>query len=845
MRFFFTLLVVNAFLTFPALGQDGFLLANQYDAKADSLAELPDYKKAILFRKKALNVYQNMRPVPYPQIVGEFRSLGIYYRRTGKMSDAEYYLKRSVELAEKRLDKYDMERAKAYNSYGVHFLTKGKLEDALGFFNKSLDINQRMHYPGVADNLNNLGIVLERLGNYQKARERYLQSLQSNLAEFGFYSQSVADNYQNLGSASYQLGEFDRSLAFFDSSLLILDSILPEKHPDFASLYNNIGALYNTKGDYQNAIHFLDKSLAIYDLQPYRNHPDIANIYTNTGVLLLDRGDLNKALSYFQRAYVIRLDNFGPAHHLVARSCNYLGDCFLAKKEFDQAYDWYNTALQIWLKLPAGDPADLNEYRNDLGAYFEELGNHSAALEFYQKNLRDLQSGKSQNLTGLAKSFERVGNVYLAESDFLVADSFFRKALTINVQLFGKHHPEVAGLYRKLALACPAEPVCALEYCDSAFEAIHFKQNIGQDFHGVVAPLTLLEILQTKGKLLHGFFDTTGNLKQLEAADSIYQTAVELIDFIKTTLEEPGSRQSLLNNFFLVYEDAILAKCKLKTATGKTKYWNQAFDLAEISNATLLLDALQTVEAERFAGIPDSLLEKERRLKLDIAFLEKQRFEEELNGKKADRVALNELTRKIFDLKLETSKLADLLKRRYPKYFELKYATKTVTVPEVQKHLLRPEQTMLSYFTGENNVFAFVISKNSFEVVPIKKDFPLEIWIEEFRHSIFRYNPGQKELQYLSQKYANIGHELYQLLYEPVKPLLKNQDIVIIPGGVIGYLPFDALLAQAPAHYDDFDNHAYLIYDYQFSYCYSATLLKEMINRNSRFDKNGFLAFAP
>ncbi len=844
MRIFFALFTTSFLLTTAAISQEGFTLAEKYNATSDSLASVPNYQKAILFRKKALNVYQNMRPVPFPQVVGEFRSLGIYYRRAGNNNEAEYNLKRAVELAEKKLDKNHIELAKAYNSYGVHALTRGKFNDALHFLSKSLAINERMDYPGIADNFNNLGIVYERLGNYKAAEERYRQSLRSNLAAMSFYEQSVADNYQNLGSASYQLGDFDRSLSYFDSAQIIFDSILPEKHPDFASLFNNIGAVYTTKGDSHKAIQFLDKSLAIYDLQPYRNHPDIANIYTNTGVLLLEQGDLNKALSYFQRAYVIRLDNFGPVHHLVARSGNYLGDVFLAKKEFDEAYDWYNTALQTWLKLPAGDPADLNEYRNDLGAYFEALGNHQAALEFYQKNLADIQKGNGQNLTGLAKSYERIGNVHLAENNFADAEKYFRKALNINIKLFGKNHSEVAGLYRKLALSCPTDPACALEYCDSAFFAIQYNINSQPNFNDLASPITLLEILQTKGELLLGFYDSTPVIGHLYGADSIYQSAIGLIDFIKTTLEEPGSRQNLLNNFFLVYEEAILVKCKLKEATKDEKYWQEAFDLAEMSNATLLLEALQTVDAERFAGIPDSLLDKERQLKLDISYLEKQRFEEELKNE-AQPLKLWEINGKIFELKAESSKLNDFIRRKYPKYFELKYATKTVSIKEIQQRLLRPDQTMLAYFTGENNVFAFVISKNAFTVVPIKKDFPLEIWIEEFRHSIYRYNPGQKELQYLSQKYANIGHELYQLILEPVKPFLKNQDIVVIPGGVMGYLPFDALLTNAPEQYDDFDHHPYLIFDYQFSYCYSATLLKEMINRRGKFEKDGFLAFAP
>lgn len=820
-------------------------LAERYNQTADSLSELSDFQKAILYRKKALNIYQNLKPVPFHLVVMEYRSLGIYYRRLGKFQDCEYHQKRAVEIAEQHLDTNHPERAKAYNSYGIFFLTQGKFNLALDYLNRSLTINRKINAPEVADNLNNIGILFENQGEYEKAREHYALAKTFNLASNGLWDLKTADNFINLGTASFQLGDYDLALAYLDTSLLILDSLLPENHPDFAGVFNNIGAVYNIKGDYREAINNFDRALTCYQSNQSGNTPEIANIYANIGLLSMDRGDLDKALIHFQKAYNIRVAYFGAKHHLVARTCNYLGDCYIQKKNLETAFDWFSKALDIYQQLPSGNPADWSEYLSDMGLYFEKMGNSGDALIYYNRALDALGKRKTDNNPDVANLFIRIGNVYLEKAETATANDFFQKALRINQNIFGQKHPEVARAFTLIAKACFPDEICVMEYCDSAFAAINFPKDASPNFAGVTSPIVLLEILQTKAGLLQRFYEETKEAINLEDADRVYQYAIQLIDFIKTSLEEPGSRQALLDNFFLLYEDAIAVKCELNAATEKPDYLHEAFNIAERSSSILLLEALQSIEVEQFAGIPDSLLKLERNLKIDLAFYEKELFEEELKGSVVDRKRLNRISDKILALQKKHSGLMEVFRQKFPHYFELKYAPKIVTVDEIQRKLLRKDQTMLAYFVGETNLFVFVISKDQFEVVPIKKDFPLEIWVEEFRNSIYRYNPLSREVEYLNQKYANIGYELYQLIFEPVKAHLKNRDLVVIPGGVLGYLPFDAMLSEPTEAYDNFDNHPYLVKDYQFSYCYSASLLKEMTGQRDGWRRGGFMAFAP
>jgi LPXTG-motif cell wall-anchored protein len=652
----------------------------------------------------------------------------------------------------------------------------------------------------------------------------------------------VADNYQNIGTLYNDLGKLDLALIYLDTAKLIQDSIFRPDASAFAGLYNNFGAVYTRKGDFRNALESLEKGLKLYESYLGSEHYLVANIYANIGLLLMKKGELDKSLAYFKKAYNIRLQNFGNQNSSVARTCLYIGNCFLEKRMYDDAYDWLNKGVSIYSTLSDSDPGDLADARNDFGRYFEQVGNYKEALKQYNEALRINARTLNSNNPDVANSYSLIGNIYLLKEDYGAAHKYFEKALTIRKNAYGNFHPDVSDTYRQLASSCPLDEACINEYIAQSFAAQKYKPG-ETEFDQVPSLLILLKTFQTRGTLLKGLYLKTENKQHLLTADKGYQRSIELIDFIKTSLEQPGSRLALQDNFYRIYEDAIWVKYALFETDKDDAYLHEAFQISEQSNAILLMEALQAVDAEEFSGIPSQLLELEHKLKVDLAYIEKQRFEEELKPDGGDQQKIAELNNKILDLHEKYHELLTNFRKNHKGYFEMRYVPEFVTVKKIQSELLRPEQTMISYFVGEENVFAFVISPTSFHTIKINKEFPLEVWVEEFRNSIAQFNPAVKELDYLNQKYANIGHELYQLIFEPIREHVKTNDIIIVPGGVLGYLPFDALLSTLPENYNSFSTHDYFIRQYQVSYSYSATLLAQMKEGNHL--EKPFVAFAP
>jgi CHAT domain-containing protein len=180
----------------------------------------------------------------------------------------------------------------------------------------------------------------------------------------------------------------------------------------------------------------------------------------------------------------------------------------------------------------------------------------------------------------------------------------------------------------------------------------------------------------------------------------------------------------------------------------------------------------------------------------------------------------------------------------YPNYYQLKYQFRNITIAETQR-MLGPGQTLLEYFTGDSTIYAFVIGKDSCQMVAIPRDFPLADWVKQFREGIIGAQKSGPAYERLTRQYATSAQQLYQKLMVPVAALL-TEETIIIPDGELYYLPFEALLSGAPRDVANFKTFPFWVQEKAIGYAYSGTLLHQMITKKHIQQPTGtLLAFAP
>ena len=69
----------------------------------------------------------------------------------------------------------------------------------------------------------------------------------------------MATTYNNMALVYDNKGEYDRALEYYEKCIDIQTAVLGEKHPDLARTFNNMAVVYNKKGEYNRALEHYGK----------------------------------------------------------------------------------------------------------------------------------------------------------------------------------------------------------------------------------------------------------------------------------------------------------------------------------------------------------------------------------------------------------------------------------------------------------------------------------------------------------------------------------------------------------------------------------------------------------
>ncbi|HFA48092.1 MAG TPA: CHAT domain-containing protein, partial [Bacteroidetes bacterium] len=483
----------------------------------------------------------------------------------------------------------------------------------------------------------------------------------------------------------------------------------------------------------------------------------------------------------------------------IARSYFNIGETYDGQGNYRKALEYHKKALDIRIKgLGESHPYVAAGY-NSIGEIYFKQGRHDTALEYCQKALNILLNSFGKNHLDVALYYNNIANIYEKKRDYDLAIKNHKIALSISLKELGKGHPNVAESYNRLG-------------------EIYYK------------------------------------LKNYEKAVEYNEKAIDCLQQMRKHFTTIESKQFHLSEKQSIFENSIRNILEANSFDSTQFDLKQTFTYAETGKGNLLLDALNSSQAKYFANIPEPLLQKEYDLITDITYYDKKRQEKLLEGMDENDTTILAFSSKQFGLNRQYEVLVNQLETDYPQYYQAKYNFTTLTVNHVQDHLLAENQTLLEYFVGDSSIFIFLIQKNNYEVKEIKRDFPLKDWVQQMTkegiygyHALSIYDPLKTDsLQDAATlNYATAAQNLYKKLISPFENKL-TKNLLIIPDGVLNYLPFEALLTEAPARIGSYKSYPYMLKKHQISYSYSATLLDEMRQKQHRRAPEGkLLAMAP
>lgn len=644
--------------------------------------------------------------------------------------------------------------------------------------------------------------------------------------------------------------DYSNSLKQLTTAYGIIVNHLPEEHLLLAGYHNLAGVVQYQLGNYEEAIANLKESLTINLRLKNVDSLDIAVKHNNLGMILTKIGDYDEAILHFNKSLAIRKTQ--PENPLsIAESYNNLSECYYRKKQFRESLHYSEFNLNI---LNDQKNTDLTKRYilcyNSMAIAYLELKEYAAARQYLKKALLLNQTTDY----AIEKTYHNLGYVHRMSGNDEQALYYLALAIQKNTEKFGSNHPDIGKEYRHVGFihAGKGETEKALEYYQKALHVLSHDFNDSTvltnptSFTGVNSKPDLLRALRDKSLALREWSKKQEKDKQdiyLKASLETAILAVHLIDSMRSEYELKESKQFIAEEALPVYEIALKNAHLLSSNPHYTNYCLQeAFQILEKSRALLLLEDIQQNNSKHIFGVPDSLLQQEKKLIQSISFYEKKLSDAYHSN---DSMAINYNKLYMSYRKSEYNTLIESYKNHYPAYYNKKQPS-IISLHEVRKNVTDHETAFISFFTGSEKIYIFCITANNSYFFAKEKPVHLDRWIANYRKSLSDYRFIIDSAQYAFTQYSTSAHNLFNLLlHDAVNSMPSGiSRLVIAPDGALGHIPFESLLTNNVARKTSYAHLPYLIRRYAVSYAYSASLQYELkLKRN--FSNKLCLAFAP
>ena len=761
---------------------------------------------------------------------------------------------KALSLLQKQPRHDDIQIARAYEEIGHCQARQRKFEEAQEAYQKSLELREEnavgndsllalSHYH-LANNCYDLGKYDESISHAKASQSILLQLPEDERTD-------IDDVYTIEGIGYTVIGEFDKSIEAHKKALEVRVKLFGIDHVNTGNTLNNIGVNQMEKGDYKNALINYEKALVAYQKRFGDKHVNIGSFYLNVGGIHHHLADYEKALYCFEKSLSIFLDYLGPNHPYIGDIYGAIGSTMAEKLMYDKEIEYYLKGLEIYQSSIGETHYSTAAMYQKMGTHYYDVRNHEEALAHFQKSQMIHRKIFGEEYPRIAELYHQIGSCQQKLGHFDAAYANIERGLKLNQKLLGYVHPFVSFNYMKIGewYADQGEMELALPWYDSSLYALNYRESNLESFENANSQIVVIEVLEQKAMVLDMAYQKSGDTDYLKSANKIYQTISENIDFIRREFEEEVSRQVIAQKVNPVFERSIKSNLAYAELVNEKKAKKNAFHFAEKGKSIILLDALRAADAAYFVNLPDSLLEREHNLNVDIAFCKQKQFEERQEQHSSELTKMTKWEERLFNLREERQQLINMFEQSYPEYYQLKYDQSLVTIEILQSDVLQPDEALLEYVVGDSIIYAFLITPMQFEVFEIARDFPLEEWTSILHRSLysFQLKPFQSEEKYrdYSDTLVKYATRLHEKIMAPINAKFSiPEKLIIIPDGVLGYIPFDILVKELPEEATRFKTHHFLIHDHQISYCYSATLLEEMRKKVAKPGKT-FLAVAP
>ncbi len=626
--------------------------------------------------------------------------------------------------------------------------------------------------------LYNKGKEAYQADDYENAQIFWEQEL--NLKK-GFYKENhpeIARTYHNIGSAFYYQNLLKRGKTYYERALDVLLDLLRKGIMDDSKMlslliktYKQLTLIETKLGDYDKAILLYENCKNNLKIEA----ADIPDILVYKAQALEEKGGLfiDKAIEDYKEA--IEIFKTQKAIEDVGTTLNDLGNAYNLKRLYLAAHEAYLASYDVLYNDVGVLSEDIFKVTNNLGASFIKIKDYGNAEKYLNDAIGLAENLYKDNLGyyRFSSPYHNLGDLYVVKGEDEKALQNYEKALGFLIRDFEKIKT------------------------DFPLQNIHNEIFKGPKTRALIA-------LASRAKCLF-------KLNQKQAALDTYSFIDKVVFKLREDLSTESSNLHWIEETRVMYEDA----AHLAVALNQPE---KAFEFIEKSKSVLLFENLLRAEKIQLDNLSvgqkahrDSLLEKIQLTENKVSVAE-----QDVSGKLA--VHKNE--------KLMLKKELAAFDEKYFGTSNFEFDFRENALEDFKRYLAGENRTAIEFFGDVDNLLVAVIDGKSirFHSYPKNENRAgnLKNWIANVS------NPPSSSTEI---KHSNeLAAAIYQDLLAPLE-LPGGERLLIIPDGILQFVPFEALLCTADFEGKPLAELPYLLHRNPIGYAYSASVQLQLLQQ--------------
>ncbi|NOY79055.1 MAG: CHAT domain-containing protein [Calditrichaeota bacterium] len=646
--------------------------------------------------------------------------------------------------------------------------------------------------------------LLAQLGTHAEQAQAFrqialLQERNKNYSEALSFLKKALRIYQKLGKPAESaqilldlsrihlkyLDAYSQAIAYAEKSLSLVKNEPPAKI--HMRIYQYLGLAYEKIGSYQTSLDFQMKAAALS-----RNlgnlsdqgleHQFLANIYWKMGDYLHALKEQEKAIEIFQKLKDPRL---------LKLAYSTKGLIFMSLNEIPKGLSLEMQALALARSL--GDSLDEATILKNIGNGYARQANWDSARTAYRQAIKidSLISAKR----GLGYDFRNLGLFFLQEKKNKAALGYMKRALAMSRRIRDRRNEASCLLGLGRIYHQMGRVDSALAY---GKEAVRLAQQ--------------LEIPEITWQAFEFLGDTWTQRDSLQKGLQAYEKAIDVIEKQRAQIRVESFQTGFLADKMGVYGKVI----NLLVRQHKPR---KSFEFAERAKSRSFIDMLGNRKINFREGADSTALKQGNHIQNTI-----QRWQNIL----AQVYQTPEMTPALKDSISRIRATLDRLRARYRDFLDRlrmdnpelasMVSVEPFRVGDIQRSL-DDSTALLAYYVLPKKLILWTLRKDTIAVssVPISSKKLINL-VRMFRADL------QKKLPIDDQ-----ARRLYRILIRPAGNFLKPcSQLILVPHGVLHYLPFGALMDG---------KGRYVLERFRLANAPSATVLKFCLQKGDHFQK--------